>query len=192
MTQDNGMDAGALSYREPEERCERLEQEARIHAQEARTQRATVQAIYQLVTGATGEPGDWHGAEPVRELVAERDEMRDQRDTLIDAACLDGAGPRLRAAIDRIGDGAFSRCAPFGMALVPREITAETGHKAGMVGDFHESVLVRCPDCDNDEPDPDCEICDGLIEYEESVTVSWTTIKAIHRRIVEIAEEEQP
>jgi len=30
-----------------------------------------VHEIYQLCTGATGEPGDWHGAEPVRALVAD-------------------------------------------------------------------------------------------------------------------------
>lgn len=50
-------------------RADSLELEARIQAQEARTQRATVQEIYQLITGATGEPGDWRGAEPVRQLI---------------------------------------------------------------------------------------------------------------------------
>lgn len=75
------------------------------------------------------------------------------------------------------------------MALVPREITAESGHKVGMIGEFHEEVLVRCPDCDMDQPDPDCEICDGIMEYTETVAVSWTTIKAIHRRIVELSEQ---
>jgi len=59
-----------------------LLQEARIHAQEARTQRSTVHEIYQLSTGATGEPGDWHGAEPVRALVAERDRLVGQAKTL--------------------------------------------------------------------------------------------------------------
>lgn len=34
--------------------------------QEARTANATIAEIYQLVTGKTGEPGNWHGAEPVR------------------------------------------------------------------------------------------------------------------------------
>ena len=46
-----------------------LRQEVQIHAQEARSQKATVHEIYQIVTGGTGEPGDWHGAEPVREYV---------------------------------------------------------------------------------------------------------------------------
>lgn len=48
---------------------ERLKQEAQIHAQEARTANATIAEIYQCVTGATGEPGNWNGAAPVRELV---------------------------------------------------------------------------------------------------------------------------
>jgi len=49
---------------------ERLKLEAQIHAQEARTANSTIAEIYQLVTGATGEPGNWHGAEPVRKLIA--------------------------------------------------------------------------------------------------------------------------
>lgn len=49
---------------------ERLRQEAQIHAQEARTANATIAEIYQLCAGATGEPGNWHGAEPVRERLA--------------------------------------------------------------------------------------------------------------------------
>jgi hypothetical protein len=51
-------------------------QEAQVHAQEARTQRATVHETYQLCTGATGEPGDWHGAEPVRRVIQERDQYQ--------------------------------------------------------------------------------------------------------------------
>lgn len=50
--------------------AERLKMEAQIHAGEARTANATIAEIYQLCTGATGEPGNWHGAEPVREMIA--------------------------------------------------------------------------------------------------------------------------
>ena len=52
---------------------ERVKNEARIHAQEARTAKATIAEIYQLCTGATGEPGDWQGANPVRQKLAELD-----------------------------------------------------------------------------------------------------------------------
>lgn len=47
-----------------------LKQQAETWAQEARTQKSTVHEIYRLCTGGTGEPGDWHGAEPVRALIA--------------------------------------------------------------------------------------------------------------------------
>jgi len=54
----------------------RLKQEAQIHSQEARTANATIAEIYQAISGSTGEPGNWNGAEPVRKLVAERDALR--------------------------------------------------------------------------------------------------------------------
>lgn len=57
-------------------RAETLKQQAEIWAQEARTQKSTVHEIYQLCTGGKGEPGDWHGAEPVRAVIADRDRLR--------------------------------------------------------------------------------------------------------------------
>lgn len=56
---------------ELESLSERLKQEAQIHAQEARTANSTIAEIYQACSGATGEPGNWHGAEPVRRRIAE-------------------------------------------------------------------------------------------------------------------------
>jgi hypothetical protein len=53
-----------------EERAETLKQQAMQHAHEARTQTSTVHEIYQLITGGTGEPGNWEGAEPVRVALA--------------------------------------------------------------------------------------------------------------------------
>lgn len=49
---------------------ERLKQEAQIHAQEARTANATIAEIYRVVSGGKGEPGNWHGSEPVRARIA--------------------------------------------------------------------------------------------------------------------------
>jgi hypothetical protein len=49
--------------------CERLKLEAQGHAQEAQTANATIAEIYQVCSGRTGEPGNWHGAEPVRERI---------------------------------------------------------------------------------------------------------------------------
>lgn len=50
-----------------------LKQQAECHAMEARTANATIAEIYQAVTGATGEPGNWNGAVPV---VAELTRLR--------------------------------------------------------------------------------------------------------------------
>jgi len=55
--------------------CDILRQEAKIHAQEARSQKATVHEIYQIISGGKGEPGDWSGARPVREFVQAKEEQ---------------------------------------------------------------------------------------------------------------------
>lgn len=52
-------------------------QQAQIWKQEARAANHTIGQIYQVVTGAKGEPGNWNGAEPVRQLIAERDALRE-------------------------------------------------------------------------------------------------------------------
>lgn len=56
---------------EQDELIARLRLEAQLHAQEARTANATIAEIYQVVTGSTGEPGNWHGAAPVKARIAE-------------------------------------------------------------------------------------------------------------------------
>lgn len=50
--------------------AEHLKLEAQCHASEARTANATVHEIYQVLSGATGEPGNWRGAEPARKFAA--------------------------------------------------------------------------------------------------------------------------
>ena len=64
-------------------RADNLKQQAKNWAHEARAANSTIEEIYQLCTGATGEPGNWHGAEPVRKLVAERDALVAERDALV-------------------------------------------------------------------------------------------------------------
>lgn len=49
--------------------------QAQIWKGEARCANHTIGQIYQAVTGAKGEPGNWNGAEPVKALVAERDAL---------------------------------------------------------------------------------------------------------------------
>ena len=54
---------------ELEDQKEAVIQQAQIWRQEARTMQNTVAECYQAVTGKTGEPGDWNGANPVRECI---------------------------------------------------------------------------------------------------------------------------
>lgn len=73
--------------------------------------------------------------------------------------------------------------------LVPAELTAENGAKTELIGEFFESVEV---------PDPDycgCGECDYCVEVAtdedsetmtQEVPVSWTTIKAIYRKAMEL------
>lgn len=56
---------------------EQARQQAQQWAQEAKTQRDTVHAAYQVCTGSTGEPGDWNGAEPIRKLAAQLEQARE-------------------------------------------------------------------------------------------------------------------
>lgn len=54
-----------------------LKQQAIGNAQEMRTQKSIVREMYQVLTGATGEPGDWNGAEPARKVMAELAALRE-------------------------------------------------------------------------------------------------------------------
>jgi hypothetical protein len=58
--------AGVAEFVAKFEACKR---EAQQWKQEAKTANATIAEIYQLCTGKTGEPGNWNGAKPVRELI---------------------------------------------------------------------------------------------------------------------------
>jgi len=72
--------------------CERLKLEAQCHAQEARTANATIAEIYQAVSGGTGEPGNWHGAQPVVDaLQRTREELATCRELLAE----------IRASLDK-------------------------------------------------------------------------------------------
>lgn len=81
--------------------------------------------------------------------------------------------------------------------IMPRKLTAENGAKYELIGEFHESYDTPCPDCDEglvwpdgvDLPAETCETCHGMGTITETVAVSWTTIKAIYDRAVEIFGE---
>lgn len=63
---------------------------AQCHAQEARTANDTIYQIYRACTNGTGEPGNWHGAQPVIDELAAR-EQRGERHGLERAAKVETA-----------------------------------------------------------------------------------------------------
>lgn len=70
------------------------------------------------------------------------------------------------------------------MVLVPMELTADNGAKGALSGEFAEDIELSCQECGGS--DSDCEECDGEGSVTQKVPVSWTTIKRIHRRMIEL------
>lgn len=64
---------------------------------------------------------------------------------------------------------------------VPRELTAENGAKAALMGEFSITSIQPCPECSGD----DCEDCLGKGFYDYQAPVDWTTIKAIYKAAIE-------
>jgi hypothetical protein len=104
------------------ELVERLKQEAQIHAQEARTANATIAEIYQLCTGATGEPGNWNGAEPVRALIAAHE-----------------ADVGLRKALEKICEGAPTEWPE----RYEGDNHGDTARSASEIEHFHMAEIAR-------------------------------------------------
>lgn len=72
---------------------------------------------------------------------------------------------------------------PDGYVVVPKRLTAENSAKSVMIGEFSETKFINCPECLGDG---DCETCDGSGRIKISVPVSWTNIKAIWAKGVEL------
>jgi hypothetical protein len=83
---------------------------------------------------------------------------------------------------------------PDGYCVMPRRLTAENGAKALLLGEFKVHVTQECRECaDLDEPDENCEICDGEGEYCQHHTISWDQIKFIYSKAVEgLAAKAEP
>lgn len=73
--------------------------------------------------------------------------------------------------------------------MMPRSLTAENGAKAAMMGEFTETVAVVCLYCAEYEPPETCKTCGGEGVVEQEVFVSWTTIKEIYAKAVELLGE---
>jgi DnaJ-class molecular chaperone len=76
---------------------------------------------------------------------------------------------------------------------MPRELTAENGAKALLMGKFKESINVPCDNCidgviEYDSSVIDCKVCAGHGTVNQEVTISWTTIKEIYKMAVEHLE----
>ncbi|MFT8945973.1 MAG: hypothetical protein ABF876_05250 [Acetobacter aceti] len=59
--------------------------------------------------------------------------------------------------------------------------------KGAMMGEFSEAQVVRCWECDGEQDKDSCEVCAGTGETTVKVPVSWTTIKEIYKRAVDLA-----
>ena len=72
--------------------------------------------------------------------------------------------------------------------MMPRELTAENGAKGLISGEFKETIIMQCTNCDGEgvfEDGGTCLECGGSGDFSVSVPVSWTTIKEIYAMAVE-------
>lgn len=74
---------------------------------------------------------------------------------------------------------------PDGYCIMPRQLTAENGAKALLLGEFKLLVTKECPECcELEEPVEGCSICDGEGEYGQKHTIPWDQIKFIYSKAV--------
>lgn len=59
--------------------------------------------------------------------------------------------------------------------------------KGAMIGEFSEAQVIKFWECDGEEDEEPCEVCAGTGETTVTVPVSWTTIKEIYKRAVDLA-----
>jgi hypothetical protein len=62
---------------------------------------------------------------------------------------------------------------------MPKELTAENGAKQLLIGEFNETIILNCPNCDDG-----CSDCDEEGSFTQTVPVSWSNIKKIYAMIV--------
>lgn len=74
---------------------------------------------------------------------------------------------------------------PEGYVLMPKQLTAENGAKAALMGEFHEPIVVVCPTCEGDTATEDCADCEGTGTAFQDIPIKWDTIKAIYKMAVE-------
>jgi hypothetical protein len=79
----------------------------------------------------------------------------------------------------------------YGAALMPKELTAENGAKAALIGEFFETCEVPCPCQEHIGEDGErCPLCGGEGVVTQKIPVSWTTIKEIYKAAVKAVGRE--
>jgi len=70
--------------------------------------------------------------------------------------------------------------------LMPKELTAENGAKACLIGEFFETIQIPCEEClvMGETDDDTCPECFGTNYINRRVPVSWTTTKDIYAAVV--------
>lgn len=82
------------------------------------------------------------------------------------------------------------------VALIPLDekgaplVTANM--KAACIGELKIQRELTCPECDVDDPDPDCEICHGERDYTESEPLDWNLMKEAYKMMAKAAIAENP
>lgn len=90
---------------------------------------------------------------------------------------------RLNALEAKIAAGTL-REVPDGYLLMPQALTAENGAKGLLIGEFHIGVERTCDECACDDPDENCNVCRGEVEYTQRIPVPWDTTKEIYAKAV--------
>jgi DnaJ-class molecular chaperone len=77
------------------------------------------------------------------------------------------------------------------LIMMPTSLTAENGAKGLLSGEFSETVIIQCEECEGhgilegQGSDDVCSECDGAGDYALKVPIAWTTIKDIYAKVVE-------
>jgi hypothetical protein len=83
---------------------------------------------------------------------------------------------------------ALAAAEPEDYVLMPRSLTAKNGAKSALIGEFTEPVKQLCQWCNGEPPEFDedtCDFCDDG-EITHQIQISWTNIKRIYAKAVEV------
>lgn len=74
---------------------------------------------------------------------------------------------------------------PKGYCVMPARLTAENGAQGLLSAEFSITQTHVCHECaGNEEPDEDCDVCEGVGSYDQRMFVSWDMMKDIYKKAV--------